>query len=118
MAILLFLCFYCFITPARGLALLRRGRERGSCLEEDFKYPVERVDENGPLVGRRRAEVTAIEITSGGGLRSEFGASSSQLRLQTLHDAAVHLADAAFAQIERGADFLHRQFFVVVQNDD
>ena len=30
----------------------------------------------------------------------------------------MHLADAAFAQVERCSDFLHRQFLVVVEDDD
>ncbi len=51
-------------------------------------------------------------------LRPELGSASAELALQSLNDAAVHLADAAFAEIERRADLLHRQFFVVVEDDD
>ena len=51
-------------------------------------------------------------------LRCRIRPDAVQLLLQSLHDAAVHLADAAFAEIERRADFLHRQLFVVVENDD
>ena len=37
-----------------------------------------------------------------------------QLLLQPGHDARVHLADARLAQVQRGADLLHRHVFVVV----
>lgn len=30
----------------------------------------------------------------------------------------MHLADAAFAEIERGADLFHGQLFVIVENND
>ena len=30
----------------------------------------------------------------------------------------MHLTDAGFGQSQRGANFLHRQLFVVVENDD
>ena len=49
---------------------------------------------------------------------AEFWSATSQLVLQALHNRAVHLADAAFAQVERRADFFHRHLFVVVENDD
>ncbi len=49
---------------------------------------------------------------------AEFRPAFCQLRLQPGHDARVHLADARFAQIERGADLLHRHVLVVVEDDD
>src|SRR5688500_4892550 len=55
---------------------------------------------------------------SGRILPAELAAAAFELALQALHDRAVHLADAAFAQVERRADLFHRQLFVVVQNDD
>ena len=51
-------------------------------------------------------------------LRSELRAASAELALQALHDRAMHLAHAAFGEIERGADLFHRQLFVVVEDDD
>src|SRR5262245_26053155 len=51
-------------------------------------------------------------------LLSKLRTPAAELALQAGDDAAVHLADAAFAQVERGADFFHRQLFVVIQNDD
>ena len=33
-------------------------------------------------------------------------------------DAGMHLTHAGFGQAERVADFFHRQFFVVIQNND
>ena len=42
----------------------------------------------------------------------------AQLLLQTLNDAAVHLADPALAQIKRRTDLFHCQFFVVIKNND
>ena len=38
--------------------------------------------------------------------------------MKALHDGAVHLAHSAFAQVERGTDFFHRELFVVIKNDD
>ena len=38
--------------------------------------------------------------------------------MKSLNDARVHLANAAFAQVECGADFFHRHLFVVVEDDD
>ena len=51
-------------------------------------------------------------------LGSKLDSASTELFLETLHNAGMHLADAAFAQIERCADFFHRQFFVVVEDND
>ncbi len=51
-------------------------------------------------------------------LCSKFRSATSELDLQSLYDAAVHLADTAFTQIKCGADFLHRQFFVVIKDDN
>ena len=50
--------------------------------------------------------------------RAKLWSATHELSLQTLHDAAVHLAHAAFAKIKRLADLFHREFFVVVQNDN
>src|SRR5687768_8378163 len=50
--------------------------------------------------------------------RAEFRPATSQLALEALHNRAVHLADAAFRKVERSADLLHRQLFVVVEDDD
>src|SRR6266545_2029967 len=47
-------------------------------------------------------------------LRPPFG----QLLLEAGHNARVHLADARFGEIQRGADLLHRHVFVVVEDDD
>lgn len=38
----------------------------------------------------------------------KFDSSASQLLLQPLDDAAVHLADTTLAQVEGHADFFHR----------
>src|SRR5262245_4400323 len=38
--------------------------------------------------------------------------------LEAVDDAGMHLANAAFAEIERGADLLHRHLLVVVEDDD
>ena len=51
-------------------------------------------------------------------LGSKFRAMPPQLLLKTLHDTGVHLANPAFAQVESCADFLHRQFLVILENDD
>lgn len=51
-------------------------------------------------------------------LVAEFGASTAKLGLETLNDAAVHLTDAAFAEIECGTNLFHRQLFVVVEDYD
>ena len=40
------------------------------------------------------------------------------MALETLDNCAVHLADAAFGQVERGADFFHRHLLVVVEDHD
>src|SRR6185312_9256723 len=49
---------------------------------------------------------------------AEFGPAAAELRLQSLHDRTMHLADAALGKVERGADFFHRQLFIIVENDD
>src|SRR5690349_2736708 len=49
---------------------------------------------------------------------AEFGAASSQLPLQAADARAVHLAHAAFAELERVADFFHRHLLVVVEDDN
>ena len=41
-------------------------------------------------------------------LTIEFDATTSELLLQTLNDARVHLTDSTLAQVERHADFFHR----------
>ena len=40
------------------------------------------------------------------------------LGFQSRQDGRVHLADAAFGEIKREADFFHGHFFVVVQNEN
>src|SRR5262245_28707424 len=50
--------------------------------------------------------------------RLELAGAVLHLGLQAGEDGAVHLADARFGEIERGADFLHRHALVVVQDDD
>ncbi len=50
--------------------------------------------------------------------RSEFGPPTPQLGLKPLNNAAVHLTNATLAQIQGGTDLLHRQFFIIVQDDD
>ena len=52
------------------------------------------------------------------GLGDELFVLVGHLRLEAGDDRRVHLADARFGEIERGADFLHRHFFVVVQDED
>src|SRR6266404_2883369 len=49
---------------------------------------------------------------------AEFGPAFGELLLEAGDDAGVHLADARFAEVERGADLLHRHVLVVVEDDD
>src|SRR3954451_11367080 len=51
-------------------------------------------------------------------LRPELRSPAAELALKAGDDRAVHLADAAFGEVERGADLFHRQLFVVIENDD
>ena len=51
-------------------------------------------------------------------LCTELWTASSELRLQSLHNTAVHLTDSTFTEVERCPDLFHRQLFVVVENDD
>ena len=51
-------------------------------------------------------------------LRSELRAAATELFLEPGHDAGMHLADTTFTQVKRGTNFLHRQFFVIIQNND
>src|SRR5262245_7226671 len=46
--------------------------------------------------------------------RAELGPTRRELRLEALDDRGVHLGDARLAQVERGADLLHRQFFIII----
>ena len=48
----------------------------------------------------------------------EFLVFVGHLGFETHDDAAVHLADAGFGEVEGGADFLHGHFFVVVEDED
>src|SRR6516162_1835740 len=48
----------------------------------------------------------------------EFGPALVKLVFEPGHDARVHLTHAAFREPQRVSDFLHRQFFVVVEDDD
>ena len=57
-------------------------------------------------------------LAATGGSGTELDASSSQLLLESLDDAAVHLTDAALAQVQRRSDLFHRQFFIIVEDDD
>ena len=51
-------------------------------------------------------------------LSAEFRTAAEQLGLKPLHDRTVHLAHPTFREIERRADFLHRQFFVIIKDDN
>src|SRR5437868_1613078 len=67
--------------------------------------------------GPARAPLRGLRVAakqSGAELRPAL----AELLLQARDDARVHLADPRLAQIERGADLLHRHVFVVVENDD
>ena len=52
------------------------------------------------------------------GSGAELGPTLGELGLEALDDGRVHLGDARLAQVERGADLLHGQLLVVVQDDD
>ena len=41
-----------------------------------------------------------------------------EVALEAFQNAGVHLADAAFGQVQRVADLLHGHFFEVIQDDD
>src|SRR5438876_623697 len=49
---------------------------------------------------------------------AELRPALGKLRLEPGHDAGVHLADARLAQIQGGADLLHRHVLVIVEDDD
>ncbi len=51
-------------------------------------------------------------------LVAEFGPAFGELGLKAGDDAGMHLADARFAQVERGADLFHGHVFVIVEDDD
>src|SRR5689334_12044153 len=52
------------------------------------------------------------------GSGAELGPARRELRLEALDDRGVHLRDPRLAQVERGADLLHGQLFVIVEDDD
>src|SRR5688572_22159005 len=70
------------------------------------------------MESRRMASRRRVRLPTPTYLSTELRPPAGELPLQTGHDRAVHLADAAFGEIERGADLLHRQLFVVIQDDD
>src|SRR5262245_11911152 len=51
-------------------------------------------------------------------LLRKFRAALAELVFEARDDAGMHLADAALRKAERIADLLHRQFFVIVEDDD
>lgn len=51
-------------------------------------------------------------------LLGELRAAAAELIFQAVHNAGVHLAHATFRQPERVADLLHRQFLIIIEDDD
>ena len=60
---------------------------------------------------RDRPPVHARPVDSG----PELGPARRELRLEPLDDRRVHLRDPRLAQVERRADLLHRQFFIIIK---
>ena len=90
-----------------NLALTRLDRPRGLHIRRFFKSP----DIFEPFF-------IYVVLYGGGPLTPEFRPPTPELVLQTLHDRTVHLADATFGKMECRADFLHRQLFVIVEDDN
>jgi len=57
-------------------------------------------------------------ISATGGLVNKLLPAQLKLLLEPTQDRRMHLRDATLGQIERQADLLHGQFFIVVQNQD
>ena len=51
-------------------------------------------------------------------LHRELRLPPTELALRPLDDGRMHLADTALREIQGGPDLLHREFLVVVEDDD